>query len=104
MKGAHHRGTYHVRSRRLVALAKARDMLAAEGHGQWTRCWRDGLTLAQHRSHRDGRRPWWTAGHVTDGDPRSPLAPEASVCNFSEGAKHGNRLRSAAEFVTSRSW
>ena len=70
-------------------------------------CWRDGLTLDQHRAHHNGTRPTWTAGHTVDGDPvprlwldvrhRPPvgswLALEASTCNYANGARRTNRLR-----------
>lgn len=101
-KPAHHAGDYHVRSRRLVLIAKARDAAASLGECEPTRCWRCGLTLAEHAPHRDGKRPKWTAGHTRDSDPTAPLAPEASTCNYSEGARHGNRLHS--RFVPRRSW
>ena len=104
-KPAHHSGSYHVRSRRLVAEARARDRAADLGVGSHVRCWRCGLTLAEHEPHRDGTRPKWTAGHTRDGDPSAPLAAEASTCNYREGAKHGNRLRAAAaRFVPRRAW
>lgn len=103
-KAAHYRGTYDVRSRRLVKMARARDLAAARGECEPTRCWRCKLTLAEHPAHRNGRRPKWTAGHVVDSDPRSPLAPEASVCNYRAGAELGNRLRAASQAMTSKRW
>ena len=62
------------------------------------RCWRDGLTLAEHRPHRNGRPATWTAGHIIDGKPDheltiADLAAEASTCNYSAGASYGNRQR-----------
>lgn len=101
-KPAHHSGTYQVRAARLVTLAYARDAAAALGECEPTRCWRDGLTLAEHEPHRNGKRPWWTAGHTRDSDPSAPLAPEASTCNFAEGARHGHRLH--RRFVPHRPW
>ena len=83
-KGTHHRGTYHVASRRV------RDQANADPD---TRCWRCGLTLSEHAPHHDGTRPRWQAGHIIDGDSTSPLSPEASTCNTSAGATTGNRRR-----------
>lgn len=104
-KPAHHAGSFHVRSRRLVLQARARDRAADLGQGEHVRCWRCGLTLAEHQPHRNGDRPIWTAGHTRDGDPSSPLAAEASTCNYSEGARRGNRLRRAASvFAPRREW
>ncbi len=83
-KGAHHRGDYHVRARRV------RDQANTD---PTTTCWRCGHTLAQHPPHRDGKPATWTAGHTVDGDSSAPLAPEASTCNYSAGAKAGNARR-----------
>ena len=83
-KGAHHRGDYHVRSRQV------RDQANAD---PTTTCWRCGRTLAQHPPHKNGKPARWTAGHLIDGDPTSPLAPEASTCNYSAGATTGNARR-----------
>ena len=58
-----------------------------------TRCGRCGLTLAEHRPHHNGTPARWDAGHVIDGDPLSPLRPEASVCNRPAGARLGNARR-----------
>jgi hypothetical protein len=55
----------------------------------WTTCWRCGKTLQEHPRHKSGRPAWWETGHLVDGDPRSPLALEASVCNRSEGGRVG---------------
>lgn len=85
-KPAHYQGSYHVRSR-LVREAAYADPS--------TRCWRCGRTLDQHPPHKTGAPPRWTAGHVRDGDPTSPLLPEASTCNKTAGARYGNRLRGA---------
>ena len=74
----HYRGNYDARSRALTAAAKANPN---------TRCWRCQLTLAEHTPHHSGRPAYWTAGHVRDGDPLSPLLPEASTCNYSAGAQ-----------------
>ena len=60
-----------------------------------TRCWRCGLTLFDH-----GFAARWDAGHLRDGDPTSPLAPEASSCNRSAGAA----LRNGQRERKSRSW
>ena len=83
-KAAHHRGDYHVRSRQVRERANA---------DPTTTCWRCGLTLDEHEPHRDGKAATWTAGHIIDGDPTSPLAPEASTCNYSAGARSGNQRR-----------
>jgi hypothetical protein len=85
-KPAHYRGSYHVASRRVREAAAA---------SPYTTCWRCGRTLAQHPPHKTGKPARWTAGHLRDGDPSSPLLPEASTCNKSAGAAHGNRLRGA---------
>ncbi len=79
-----HSGDYQHRARRVVQLAKLNPA---------TRCWRCGLTLAEHKPHRNGRPARWTAGHTVDGDSSYPLAPEASTCNYSAGATHGNSQR-----------
>jgi hypothetical protein len=72
-----------------------------------TRCWRDGLTLAEHTPHKNGRPAFWTAGHLKDGQPDATLtihdlAAEASTDNFSQGASFGNRQR--IEPRTARLW
>lgn len=93
-KPAHYRGTFHVRSRQ-VREAAAADPL--------TRCWRCGLTLHEHKPHKTGRPATWTAGHLRDGDPTSPLLPEASTCNKSAGTRLSNerrRARRAAQKAT----
>jgi hypothetical protein len=91
-KAAHHRGSYHVTSRRMNAAANA-DPNAT--------CWRDGLTLAQHPPGTH-----WTCGHVDNPalyaqhpstharmiDGRL-CAPEVSRCNYSNGATTGNTAR-----------
>jgi hypothetical protein len=83
----HYRGDYDTRSRRLVAAAKANPL---------TTCWRCGLTIEAHAPHKSGKPAYWTAGHVVDHNPASPLLPEASTCNYSAGAqlKRGTVLRS----------
>ena len=85
-KPAHYRGTFHVDSRRVRDAAYADPL---------TLCWRCGRTLDQHPPHKTGKPATWTAGHVIDSDPTSPLLPEASTCNKSAGARYGNRLRGA---------
>ena len=85
-KPAHYRGSYHVRSRAVRAAAYA---------DPTTRCWRCGRTLGMHPPHKNGKPARWTAGHIRDSDPSSPLAAEASTCNLSAGARYGNRLRGA---------
>jgi hypothetical protein len=83
-KPRHYQGQYWLRSRIVRATANA---------DPTTRCWRCGLTLAEHKPHKNGTPAKWTAGHTRDGDPTAPLAPEASTCNFTAGARHGNDLR-----------
>jgi hypothetical protein len=76
-------------------------MNAAANTDPTTTCWRDGLTLDQHKP---GSR--WTCGHVDNPDlyrqHPSPYAlvidgrlcaPEASSCNYPHGATTGNRGR-----------
>lgn len=61
-----------------------------------TRCWRCGLTLAQHEPHANGKPATWTAGHKRDGEiihTIDQLGPEASTCNYRWGAAHGNGQR-----------
>ena len=85
-KPPHYQGDYHVRARqvRMAAYADPR-----------TRCWRCNLTLAECKPHRNGKPARWTAGHLRDSDPTSPLLPECSPCAASSGARYGNRLRGA---------
>lgn len=64
-------------------------IIAAANRNPNAKCWRCGRTLAQHPPHRDGAPAKWTRGHVIDGDPRSPLAAEASTCNYSAGGRSG---------------
>ena len=59
VKGAHHRGTYHVDSRKVREAANRNPN---------TRCWRCGLTLDQART-KWGPHVHWQAGHVRTGDP-----------------------------------
>ncbi len=84
VKGPHHSGTYQRR---------AANVRAAANLDPDTRCWRCRRTLDQHEPHRNGTPARWTAGHIRDGDPTSPLAPEASTCNYSAGARTGNARR-----------
>ena len=93
---AHYAGDYRTRQRYLIAAANSNPS---------TICWRCRRTLAEHPPHKDGRRPFWTAGHLRDSDPTSPLLPEASTCNFKAGAVFGNRKRSRRNGnPTSRRW
>jgi hypothetical protein len=75
---AHRRGSYQRDAARVRALAYSDPS---------TRCRRCGLTLA------DKPGDTWDAGHIHDGVPGSPLAPEHSSCNRSAGATEGNRRR-----------
>ena len=93
MAGPHHKGRYTRYARAVRDAANANPN---------TVCWRDGHTLTQHQPGAT-----WTAGHTIDGSPtatpwlqvtRVPppgdwLAPEASSCNYSNGAHRTNRLR-----------
>ena len=81
-----HRGSYHVQSKRV------RDAAYADPE---TRCWRCRLRLHECKPHHNGKPARWTAGHLIDSDPTSPLLPECSPCNKSAGASYGNRLRGA---------
>lgn len=83
-KPLHYCGDYHVRSRQVRNAAYA---------DPTTRCWRCGHTLPNCKPHRNGTPARWTAGHVIDGDPTSPLLAECSPCNKSEGARYGNARR-----------
>lgn len=90
-----HSGTYPARRNRLVARAYSNRL---------TKCWRCGRTLAEHPPHQTGAPVKWTAGHIRDSDPTSPLAPEASTCNSSAGAKYGNTGRIVGSNPRSRDW
>jgi hypothetical protein len=90
--GAPHRsGAYQAMSRQVVLAARANPL---------TRCWRCSLLLHEHRPHKNGRQPFWTAGHVVDSDPGSPLLPEASTCNF----KAGGLLAAQRRLESTRRW
>jgi hypothetical protein len=96
VKPAHYRGTYHARSRALVAAAYANPD---------TRCWRCGLRLHECKPHRNGRPAKWTAGHLNDGEVNGPLAPECSPCAVTSGARLGNwRSRQRRALNASRQW
>lgn len=107
----HYGGRYDLDRRRLVALCNATPAAV---------CWRDGLTLEQHRPHRTGKAAHWTAGHHPDGCrhtavwlqvTRQPTAtelhqawwllPEVSTCNYANGARRGNDRRANPQ---SRKW
>jgi hypothetical protein len=92
MKGAHHRGTYHMASMRVRAMAYANPN---------TRCWRCQRTLAEIR--RTKPKAIWTAGHILDGVPESPLLAECSPCNYGAGARLGNS-RKRPGLNVSRRW
>lgn len=82
VKAAHHRGNYQTRAARVRAAANA---------DPTTRCWRcDGLTRPDDP---------WTAGHIVDSHPDSPLAAEHASCNYSAGATLGNRRRQGLDPV-----
>ena len=90
-KPAHYRGSYETRAR---AIRRAAHM------NPNTRCWRCGRTLAEHPPTRTGKPPTWTAGHILDSNPNSPLAAEANVCNYAAGAD----LRNKGPVNTTRTW
>ena len=92
-KGPHHTGSFDRLGRILRAQANANPL---------TICWRCTRTLDQHPPHKDGRPAYWTAGHVRDGDPTSPILPEASVCNFAAGTRLRNEMH--AKSTPSRRW
>jgi len=93
-KPAHRVGPYQTQARAVCAAASA---------DPTTTCWRCGLMLHQHTPHKNGRRPFWTAGHVIDGDPLSPLLPEASTCNFRAGGLQAATM-SRRTTGTTRRW
>jgi len=82
----HYAGDYQRRAR-LVRLRADADPT--------TRCWRCGLTKAEHGQP-------WDAGHLNDGQAGGPLAAECRRCNRSSGAAMGNRMRKGLR--TSRRW
>lgn len=82
-KPPHYRGTYHVRARHVRQAAIADPS---------TRCWRCGKTLGE--IHQSNPRATWTAGHLVDGEPTSPLAPECSPCNYSAGGRLSHARKS----------
>jgi len=84
MKPPHYAGNYHVQARHIRDTANANPD---------TKCWRCGHTLADHPPHKNGRPPYWTAGHILDSDPNSPLAPEASTCNYQAGGRQRHTQR-----------
>lgn len=83
-KAAHHRGTYHVRSRAVVAAAYA---------DPTTTCWRCGRTLGHHRRTVSGNPPRWSAGHIIDGEVDGLLLPEVLSCNSAAGGRLRGRRR-----------
>lgn len=91
----HHHGSYQRRALAVRRAAYANPL---------TRCWRCGLTLAEHQPHRNGKRARWTAGHVIDGQVGGPLAPEASTCNYTAGAVRGLVMRGFMHESRSEDW
>ena len=87
---SHYGGSYQLRARAVRAAAYANPL---------TQCWRCGKTLSEH-----GPGARWDAGHVRDGDPTSPLAPEAASCNRSAGATLGNVRRQQRQVNPTRRW
>jgi len=82
---AHYAGDYEARARAVREAAYANPS---------TICWRCGKTLPEHGPTRTGKQQHWQAGHLIDGDPTSPLLPEASSCNAAAGVARLNRRRS----------
>jgi hypothetical protein len=87
IKPAHYRGSYHVRSRRLVAAAYQNPDV---------RCPRCGLTFLEYAAINGERAARWQAGHARDGEVGGALRPEHARCN----AQAGNRARNP----TSEDW
>jgi hypothetical protein len=88
MAGPHHRTPDYVRR---AAHIRAHAITHPN-----TRCWRCGHTIDEIRQAHPRAR--WQAGHLRDGDPTSPLAPECSVCNQRNGGQLGNaRMRANLE-------
>lgn len=85
MKAEHHRGRHQRRAKKVTDDAYRNPA---------TRCWRCGCTLATMRPHTNGRPGKWTAGHLIDGHPDSPYAPECSPCNYTAGSRLGAERRS----------
>jgi hypothetical protein len=73
----HYQGDYKARAKQVRDAANA---------DPTTRCWRCNQTAGTPANP-------WTAGHLIDGDPQSPLAPECRRCNTSAGARLGNARR-----------
>jgi len=109
--GDHHRGNYQTNAKRLMAAINSSPGAV---------CWRCGLMLQQHKAHRSGRPPFWTAGHTIDASttaepwltvtvrppPGDWLAPEASVCNYAAGnrSKQASPTAPTVAPVTTRRW
>jgi len=75
-KPPHHAGDFDTTAAHVRAQANADPN---------TTCWRCGNTLDQCRPHRDGTPARWTAGHLRDDDPTSPILAECSPCNYRHG-------------------
>ena len=85
---SHYRGDYARRAAAVRGRAYA---------DPTTRCWRCGLTLAEH-----GRK--WQAGHLNDGQIGGPLAAECEGCNTSAGARLLNARRRNLNLRPTRRW
>lgn len=90
-RAPHHDGAYRRIAKVITDAAKADPR---------TTCRRCGLTLAQHRPHKNGRAPFWTCGHVVEGDGRYGFGPEVSTCNFAAGARYTNAKRRTEPRIT----
>lgn len=89
MAGPHHRTPQY---RRRSALVRARAYANPD-----TRCWRCGLTRAEHGTT-------WDAGHLNDGQVDGPLAAECARCNRSAGAAIGAATRKRRRLGNTRAW
>ncbi len=89
-----HKGRRYAKAARIIKLYCDADPNAI--------CWRDGLTMAQHRDLYPDRKLTWTAGHMVKGSdswwpwfhvtiqptPGDWLAPEVSTCNIIAENEH----------------
>jgi hypothetical protein len=60
-----------------------------------TRCWRCKRTYPEAVRLWGKKAACWQAGHVVDGHPRSPLAPEHAKCNTAAGGRLGKAKQTA---------
>ena len=62
-----------------------------------TRCRRCGRTYAEALAKWGKQGAKWQAGHVVDGHPGSPLAPEHAFCNQGAGGRLAKARRHARD-------